>query len=256
MIDKLLRISLDEVKTGYAYNPYNKIFTCLACDKEFEMGEMFTFNGRFYDASKAILLHIEKEHGNMLNILTSFDKKYTGITENQKELLFMIYNGLSDKDIAKKTGVTAATIRHQRFAFREKAKQAKLYLAIFDIVEKAVSERKTKVLEDELVNVHSGAKMVDDRYFISKSEEDKIVVSLFESLQPLKLKVFSPKEKKKIVILRKIAEQFEKDRKYSEKEVNAILKAIYEDYATIRRYLIEYGFMGRTNDCKEYWLNE
>lgn len=96
--------------------------------------------------------------------------------------------------------------------------------------------------------------MVDDRYFISKSEEDKIVVSLFESLQPLKLKVFSPKEKKKIVILRRIAEQFEKDRKYSEKEVNAILKAIYEDYATIRRYLIEYGFMGRTNDCKEYWL--
>ena len=35
---------------------------------------------------------------------------------------------------------------------------------------------------------------------------------------------------------------------------NSVLKLIYEDYATIRRYLIEYGFMERTNDCKEYWV--
>jgi len=254
MIDKLLQISLDEAKNGYSYNSNNRIFTCLTCGKEFETGEMFSFDGRFYEASKAIQLHIGKEHGNMLEILTSFDKKYTGITENQKELLSMIYAGLSDKEIAKKTGVAPATIRHQRFVFREKAKQAKLYLAIFEVAEKAAAERKGKCSEDELVNIHSDAKMVDDRYFITKTEEEKILASVFESLQPLKLKVFSLKEKKKIVILRKIALKFEKDRKYSEKEVNTVLKAIYEDYATVRRYLIEYGFMGRTNDCKEYWL--
>jgi hypothetical protein len=96
--------------------------------------------------------------------------------------------------------------------------------------------------------------MVDDRYFTTKAEEEKIITAAFESLQPLKLKFFSPKEKKKIVILRKIAGQFEEGRKYNEKEVNSILKVIYEDFATIRRYLIEYGFMERTNDCKEYWL--
>jgi hypothetical protein len=254
MLDKLPQISLEEIKNGYSYNPNNGIYSCHTCGKEFETGEMFSFDSRFYDASKAIQLHVEKEHGNMLEVLTSFDKKYTGITENQKELLSMIYNGLSDNEIAKKTGVAPATIRHQRFVFREKAKQAKLYLAIFEIVEKAASERKGKTSENELINIHAGAKMVDDRYFITNSEEDKIIASLFESLQPLKLKVFSPKEKKKIVILRKIALQFERGRKYSEKEVNSILKAIYEDYATIRRYLIEYGFMERTNNCKEYWL--
>lgn len=254
MIDKLLQLNLDEVENGFSYDPFKKIYKCLVCGNEFEMGEMFTFDDRFYDASKAISLHVEKEHGNMLDILTSFDKKYTGITENQKELLSMMYSGLSDNEIAKKTGVAPATIRRQRYGFREKAKQAKLYLAIFEITEKAMIERKAKVPEDDLVNIHSGAKMVDDRYFISTSEEDKILSGVFESLQPLKLKVFSPKEKKKIVILRKIAEQFEKDRKYSEKEINAILKTIFEDYATIRRYLIEYGFMERTNDCKEYWL--
>lgn len=254
MLDKILQISLEEVENGYSYNINNKVFTCLTCRKEFETGEMFCFDDRFYDAAKAIQLHIEKEHGNMLDILTSFDKKYTGITENQKELLSMIFEGLSDNEIAKKTGVAPATIRHQRFVFREKAKQAKLYLAIFDVTEKAVAERKGKNTDDELINVHRGAKMVDDRYSITKAEEDKIIASVFETLQPLKLKIFSPKEKKKIVILRRIVAQFEKGRKYSEKELNTVIKPIYEDYATIRRYLIEYGFMERTNDCKEYWV--
>jgi hypothetical protein len=121
-------------------------------------------------------------------------------------------------------------------------------------VEKASSERKGRNSGDEIVNIHSNAKMIDDRYSITKSEEDKILISVFESLQPLKLRVFSSKEKKKIVTLRKIASQFEQGRKYSEKEVNSTLIAIYEDFATIRRYLIEYRFMERTNDCKEYWL--
>lgn len=254
MLNKLLQISLEEVKGGYSYNAENATYTCLTCGKEFETGEVFSFDGRFYEASKAVRLHIEKEHGSMLKVLTSFDKKYTGITENQKELLTMIHEGLSDNEIAKKTGVAPATIRHQRFAFREKAKQAKLYLAIFETVEEVAAAKKGKSAKDELVDVHSGAKMVDDRYYITKEEEDKVIESVFESLEPLVLKVFSAKEKKKLVILRKIAAQFDRGRRYSEKEVNSILEPIYNDFATIRRYLIEYGFMERTLDCKEYWL--
>ncbi|WP_024834688.1 DUF2087 domain-containing protein [Ruminiclostridium josui] len=254
MIDSILKLSLDEIKKGYSYNPDKGIFTCLTCGKVFELGEMFSIGGRFYDASKAVQIHRQKEHEDILDTLTSFDKKYTGITENQKELLFMMYNGMSDNDIAGKTGVAPATVRRQRFAFREKAKQAKLFLAIFELVENKYSQRKEKQVEDELINIHAGAKMIDDRYLTTKSEEDKIIESLFESLEPLKLRAFSPKEKKKIVILSKIAAQFEKNRKYSEKEVNEILKAIYPDFATIRRYLIEYGYMERTKDCSEYWL--
>jgi hypothetical protein len=77
---------------------------------------------------------------------------------------------------------------------------------------------------------------------------------VFESLSPLKLKILSSKEKKKIVTLRKILEQFDKGKIYNENEVNQILKAIYDDYPTIRRYLIEYGFMNRSTDCKQYWV--
>jgi Uncharacterized protein conserved in bacteria len=254
MIDNILKLSLDEMKKGYSCNINKETYTCLTCGKVFETGEMFSIDGRFYDASKAVQIHRQKEHEDIFDLLTSFDKKYTGITENQKELLSMMYRGLSDNEIARKTGVVPATIRRQRFAFREKAKQAKLYLSIFEVVENAYSQRKDKSEEDELINVHGGAKMLDDRYLTTKSEEDKIIESLFESLEPLKLKVFSPKEKKKIVILSKIATQFEKQKKYTEKQVNEILKEIYPDYATIRRYLIEYGYMERTKDCREYWL--
>ena len=88
--------------------------------------------------------------------------------------------------------------------------------------------------EEELIKVHRGATMVDDRYFITEAEQEKIIRTVFSSVDPLKLKFFSAKEKKKIVILNKIAAQFEKDRVYTEAEVNDILSDIYEDYVTLR----------------------
>jgi hypothetical protein len=104
--------------------------------------------------------------------------------------------------------------------------------------------------------IHGGATMVDERYLVTAEETQKIIQTFFASTEPLVLKGFPPKEKKKLVILRLISEQFEQDRRYSEKEVNAILRSIYEDYATIRRDLIEYGFMDRTRDCRAYWLTQ
>lgn len=46
---------------------------------------------------------------------------------------------------------------------------------------------------------------------------------------------------------------FKAEMEYSEVAVNQVLKRIYEeDYPTIRRALIEYGFMERSLDCKVY----
>ena len=95
--------------------------------------------------------------------------------------------------------------------------------------------------------------MIDDRYMITEEERQKILGNVFSSLEPLKLKVLSAKEKKKIVILTKIVEQFEEGRNYTEPEVNEILMGIYPDYVSLRRHLIEYGFMERTPDGGRYW---
>ena len=78
----------------------------------------------------------------------------------------------------------------------------------------------------------------------------------FASVSPLKLIRFPAKEKQKFLVLFEIIKAFDVDQKYHEKEVNAILEVIYSDYVTIRRYLIDYGFMQRKTDGSSYWVVE
>ncbi|MFZ7103251.1 MAG: DUF2087 domain-containing protein [Peptococcaceae bacterium] len=54
-------------------------------------------------------------------------------------------------------------------------------------------------------------------------------------------------------VLREIADKLQGDRIYSEKEVNRILKSVNDDYVTVRRYLIEYGYLDRKPDGSQYW---
>jgi hypothetical protein len=56
---------------------------------------------------------------------------------------------------------------------------------------------------------------------------------------------------KRNVVLDHIAQSFEPGRRYSEKQVNAILVAWYPDTATVRRYLVDAGFLSR--DAGVYW---
>ncbi len=249
---------LEALICGYAYRPQQSMqepaaYECQSCGAVFEEGEIFDIGGRLFDARRAVQLHLTLEHPNRLHELLNTQNKYLMLTDNQKELLDFISEGLTDNQIAAQLSVSASTVRHQRFMFREKAKAAKMYLAVWEMAASA-SEKKKQAIKQDLLPIHGGAKMVDERYCITEEENDKIIASAFESMEPLKLKALSPKEKKKIVILRRIAHQFEQGRRYTEKEVNHILEDIYEDYVTLRRYLIEYGYMGRTKDCKEYWL--
>ncbi len=249
-----MNINLDEypvesIKQGYYYEAATHTYCCMLCGERFAEGEIFKFGERYYDALHAVCLHVEQAHEGMFRHLLESDSKYNTITEKQKELLSLIHNGLSDQAIAQKLGITASTVRHQKFSFREKAKQAKLYLSLYELTMEGTPSDK-----DALIPIHEGANMIDDRYVITKEEREKILSAVFFSLSPLKLKLFSAKEKKKIVTLQKILEQFEKGKIYSEKEVNQILKNIYDDFPTIRRYLIEYGFMDRSKDCRDYWV--
>ncbi len=71
-----------------------------------------------------------------------------------------------------------------------------------------------------------------------------------------KLTRLPAKRKKMAVILRWLASLFQPGKVYSESEVNDILKQVYEtDYVSLRRYLIDFGFMRRENKGKTYWLS-
>ena len=226
-------------------------FVCIYCGQEFEKGEIFKVQDRFFDAQKMARIHAEN-HDDRLERIFEMGGKNLSLTDNQKKLISLFADGMSDSDIAKELGITPSTVRHQRFMFRERAKGARAFLALWELAENGKNNSRSKS-EDNLITPHEGAKMVDERYVITEQEEKNILENVFISLEPLKQKVFSKKEKKKIVILRKVAQQFEAGKQYTEPEVNDILQDIWHDYATMRRYLIEYGYLDRSKDCKSYW---
>ncbi|MBZ0300317.1 MAG: metalloregulator ArsR/SmtB family transcription factor [Anaerolineae bacterium] len=69
-----------------------------------------------------------------------------------------------------------------------------------------------------------------------------------------RLKDIPVKRPKLLVILRWLAGCFEPDRTYSEQEVNAILTQYHEDYASLRRELVDFGFLRRERGGGQYWL--
>ena len=93
--------------------------------------------------------------------------------------------------------------------------------------------------------------MINEQYDITQEERDKILRSY---ISDGRVKALPKKHKKMIVILQYIIERFESGKKYSEKDVNEIIRDIFDDYATVRRDLIEFGFMDRKRDCSEYWV--
>ena len=242
-------LTLDEIKKGYRFDKEMNTYVCNYCAKAFQEGQVYSIEDHLYVPEHAAAKHIEADHGGNIQQLLYSDTRYNTLTENQKELLSFFSLDIPDKEIAKKLGVSTSTIRRQKFTFREKAKQAKLYLAVF---ERVFEDKPTN--EETIISVHNHAVHYDDRYLITEQEREHILATSFESLSPLKLKAFSPKEKKKVVILAKIAEQFMTGKTYSEKEINEILKPVFDDFTTIRRYLVMYGFMERTEDGASYWL--
>ncbi len=56
---------------------------------------------------------------------------------------------------------------------------------------------------------------------------------------------------KRRLVLEKIAQEFEPGERYAEHEVNFKIQLIHADYAAIRRYMVEEGFMDRADGA--YW---
>lgn len=250
MDNRIKEASLDQLMRGYVEQ--EESYQCLQCEQRFMKGEVYPKEGRYLMAETAVREHVQADHPPLYEMLLNLDKKEIGLTDKQKEVMMDFARGMTDKQIAGKQGIAHSTVRHQRFVFKERAQQAKLYLAVYQMVEQATRERK----DEEFLDIHEGAKMVDDRYIITKKEEDKVKKNFLISESPLRMKAIPKGEKRKLVLLRLIVKEFETGKRYKEKELNQILWGIYEDFVTLRRYLIEYGFMDRTKDCSEYWVRE
>lgn len=245
-LENWLELPIDEIKKGYKDN--SRFYECLICGREVEKGIVYKDRDKLYEASKFMEMHITRVHGSVFEFLLGLDRRVTGLSEHQGRLLRCFYNRVPDQMIKEQLGIgSISTIRNHRFSFKEKERQAKIFMTIMELI----SENEN--CPDKYLLPHATATMVDDRYKITPEENDRIQKKYFPDGLDARLKTFHIKEKCKLVVLRHIINSFEVNRKYPEKEVNEILKNIYDDYVTIRRYLIEYGFMDREKDCSIYW---
>jgi len=56
----------------------------------------------------------------------------------------------------------------------------------------------------------------------------------------------------RLLLLDRVAQAFEPGRRYKEPAVNEVLKTLYDDHVTLRRYLVDEELMSRTPDGT-YW---
>lgn len=247
--DHFWNASLEELKQGYIQE--KEAFICLLCWEKVEKGIIYSYENRFYEAERFMRIHIESTHGSVFDYLIGMDKKLTGLTDHQKSLLSLFYQGKNDSEIQKELNIgSASTIRHHRFALKEKERQAKTFLAMMELL------KEKDEYAPAFLPVHKTARMVDDRYNVTQEEQEKIIKKYFPEGTNQILVKFPPKEKQRLIVLREIVKRLEVDHIYDEKELNEILKTAYDDYVLIRRYLIEYGFIDRKSDGSQYWLKK
>lgn len=229
-------------------------YRCIICEEEFQRGRIYEINSKLYDAKKSAELHLKTSHGSMLEYLLNMNSGFTGISDVQRELIKLIALGLSDKEISEKLKVAQSTIRNHRYKLREKEKQAKLFLAMMDLLSKTTNKKINKIGKETICDAYKTATTLDDRYNITDKEKKSVIETYMNENGGLRS--YPAREKKKIIVLEEISRNFSKGKQYSEKEINRILKRVYEDYVTIRRALIEYGFIERKKDGSSYWIKE
>lgn len=99
------------------------------------------------------------------------------------------------------------------------------------------------VLEKSLYEVAaSEPEQIDEQQKREEAYRQRVIKAFFEYG---KLRSIPVQRKKKLICYELIAEHFEPGKVYEEKEVNAIISPIYEDYCTVRRDMISEGIFSR-----------
>ena len=66
-----------------------------------------------------------------------------------------------------------------------------------------------------------------------------------------RIETMPAKQSRRRLLLDQVAQAFEPGKRYSEQQVSAFLAELHPDYAALRRYLVDEGFLSRSHG--EYW---
>lgn len=124
--------------------------------------------------------------------------------------------------------------------------KAESYYNVYQLEEESLQKTSLLFSQEDLATVLENVDL--DAY-------DRKVIDDF-SLPDGHLKNIPAQRKKREAVLRHVAKSFEPETLYSEKQVNEILIRFHEDFAVLRRGLIEYGLIGREAGGGAYWRIE
>lgn len=234
------KLTENMIQDGYFET--EEAYVCLYCQKKFIKHKIYRIDEDMYDDIFAIRHHLEKQHGGTLKAVLNLPNEVTGISQSQKKIMNLLGLDLTDEEIAEQLEISTSTIRNHRFKLKEKKRQALYFISAIEMLER----RNKKMISDEI-----SISTYDERFHILEIEREKVLTNFVDSEG--KVATIPRKEKSKIIILQYVIECFFDDKVYKEAEVNEIIKQKFEDYVTIRRYLIQYGFLARTKDGSKYW---
>lgn len=241
----LENLSIDDFVNGFAVKDGE--YACLYCGQSFEEGRVYTAAEGLVVARRAARAHVESEHGGPFRALSGLGA--AGLPEAQERVLRLRYEGLGDQEIAAELGGKAvSTVRNHRLALRRREVEARAFLALSRLADERRESRSLSVAYPQSLTVS------DERTKVTPDEAEAIEGKYLRADREGRISLASwpRKQKEKLVLLLRISRLFEHGRAYGEREVNAVLMPIWDDYAELRRYLIEYGFLSRKPDCSEY----
>jgi predicted transcriptional regulator len=170
-----------------------------------------------------------------------------------KLLILLVEGEQNGQMIADRLGVSTATITHHASKLREvgliKERREKNTI-FFSIDYHSLKFNAEATMELIYKSANANAIKEGDTMEHKNNELKRSVLKNFFTAEG-KLKHLPAQLKKKLIVLEYLVNGLEKGRKYTEQEINAFIKNIHHDYATIRREFIMHQFMFREHEIYE-----
>lgn len=148
------------------------------------------------------------------------------------------------EELAERLGLSASTVSFHLKKLEEAGlvtKSRDQYYAVYKADERILDKTLRELIDFESVEVDREEERI-------RKYREKVVKSFFKGKR---LTRFPAQYKKQQIVLEEIAGMFEPGRKYPEKEVNAVILNVFDDYCTVRRLMIGEGLMARKDNV--YW---
>lgn len=153
----------------------------------------------------------------------------------------------SVEELAALLDLKASTVSHHLSKLSQVglvSAKADSYYNVYRLDEKALEIKSRSIFSQE--NLAASVADVDADAYDNKVVRDYV-------RKDGSLKTIPAQLKKLQAILRYVVKAFKVGKRYSEKQVNEILRGYHEDAASLRRELVGFGLMKREGGGGEYW---